>query len=232
MSSKPSLIIVEDEADLREAMCGYLERLGFDVRGAESGPDFDRLWRGREAAIVVLDVNLPGESGFSIATRIRVASPGLGIIMLTARSHAEDRIAGLELGVDNYLVKPVILRELEAAINTLSRRLAIDEPEDVSPQQWIFDRQEWSLVAPNGIRVALTAAEFSLMSTLAECPGTSVSAGAIMEALGKVAIDTNRRSLDSVLSRLRRKIEEETGVELPIRSVRSVGYVFASPLCR
>jgi DNA-binding response OmpR family regulator len=229
--SSTSVVVVEDEADLRDSMCTFLDALGFEVRGAASAADLEALWNAQTADILVLDVNLPDDSGFAVAQRMR-ASSRVGIIMLTARSQVNDRIAGLEAGADNYLVKPVNLRELAAAVKGLARRLEPPvEPDDGTlPLPWTLDAVTWSLVAPSGVAVALTAAEFSLMNALSGSPGESVSCDAILCALGKAAVDTNRRSLDSVLSRLRRKVERETGLQLPVKSVRSLGYVFASPL--
>ena len=228
--SYPNVIIVEDEVDLRGSMCAFLTASGFDVRGVDDAAGFDAAWSERPADILVLDVCLPGEDGFSIAARMRRASK-VGIIMLTARSQADDRVTGLECGADNYLVKPVVMRELAAAVTGLARRLGpATEEEDGPPAAWAFDHLNWSLVAPNGKAVALTSAEFCLLHALSATPGVSVASDDIMVALGKAAIETNRRSLDAVLSRLRRKVEEQTGIRLPVKSVRSVGYVFASPL--
>ncbi len=230
--SLPSVVVVEDEVDLRGSICAFLAGEGFDVRGVDDGTGLDRAWAGRQADILVLDVNLPGEDGFAIAARMRQQS-GVGIIMLTARTQAGDRIAGLESGADNYLIKPVVLRELAAAVKGLARRLGPPAAAaDETPAVWSFDPIDWSLTAPNGVRVALTTAEFYLVNTLAAAPGLSVSSDDLMLALGKAAVETNRRSLDSVLSRLRRKIEDLTGLNLPVKAVRSVGYVFASPLGR
>jgi two-component system, OmpR family, response regulator len=226
----PSVIIVEDEVDLRDSMCAFLEASGFDVRGAGDGPGLDRLWAGRPANVLVLDVNLPGEDGYAIATRMRTAF-GVGIIMLTARQRADDRITGFECGADNYLIKPVVLRELAAAVKGLSRRLGPPPPqENALPFVWSFDQVNWSLAAPNGVAVALTTAEFCLLNALATTPGVPVAGDDLLRALGKTVIETNRSSLDSVLSRLRRKVEGQTGLPLPVKAVRSLGYVFASPL--
>lgn len=229
--SFPTVIVVEDDLDLRDIMCTFLAIEGIDVRGVPDGPQLDRVWADRPADVLVLDVNLPGESGFAIAARMRVASRA-GIIILTARAEAHDRIAGLECGADNYLVKPVELRELAAAVKGLARRLAADRQQAKPEPVWCFDLVNWTLVAPSGAEVALTTAEYCLLSRLVEEPGASVSSGDIMAALGKVAVETSRRSLDSVLSRLRRKVEEQAGLPLPVKAVRSVGYVFASPLVR
>lgn len=230
--SGPRVIVVEDEVDLRGSICAFLAAEGFNVRGVDDGAGLDRAWAQVPADILVLDVNLPGDSGFTIAARMRRQSR-VGIIMLTARTQVDDRITGLECGADNYIVKPVVLRELSAAVRGLSRRLGQPPAkEEETPAAWSFDPVNWSLIAPNGVTVALTTAEFCLLNTLVTTPGVSVSSDDMLAALGKAAVETNRRSLDSVLSRLRRKVEDQAGMPLPIKAVRSVGYVFASPLER
>ena len=120
--SFPNVIVVEDDIDLRDSICAFLAAEGTDIRGVGDGTELDRIWADRPANILVLDLGLPGESGLAIAARMRRHSP-VGIIMLTARAQAHDRIAGLECGADNYLVKPVVLSELAAAIGALARRL-------------------------------------------------------------------------------------------------------------
>lgn len=228
---RPSVIVIEDEDDLRSNMCAFLEASGFDVRGVGDGACLDQAWSDRPADLLVLDVNLPGEGGYEIAARMRKHSR-VGIIMLTARARAEDRITGLECGADNYLIKPVVLRELAVAAKGLAKRLGVPEKDDGLLAAWSFDRINWSLTAPNRVAVALTTAELCLLSALLATPGVSVSSDNMMRALGKAVVDSNRRSLDSILSRLRRKVEEQTGLPLPVKSVRSVGYVFASPVVK
>ncbi|WP_342760727.1 response regulator transcription factor [Azospirillum thermophilum] len=115
------IVVVEDEADLRDDLVEYLERCGYEVRGAASGSELDAVLEQGTADVIILDVNLPDEDGFSIARRIRTAS-NAAIIMLTARSSLIDRVIGLELGADVYLVKPVNFREVEAQIKALLRR--------------------------------------------------------------------------------------------------------------
>jgi DNA-binding response OmpR family regulator len=228
----PAVIVVEDDVDLGGSLCAFLAGEGLDVRGVDGGAQLNQAWAERPADVLVLDINLPGESGLAIAARMRTSSR-VGIIMLTARSQAHDRIAGLECGADNYLVKPVDPRELAAVIKGLARRLGSSSDEDGKPSAaWSFDPISWFLIGPNGVPVTLTTAEFCLMTTLAANPGVPVSSDDILRALGKAAAETNRRSLDSVLSRLRRKAEGKTGLPLPIKSVRSIGYVFAAPLAR
>jgi two-component system, LytTR family, response regulator len=117
------IIVVDDELDLREAVVEYLLGEGFEARGAASGVELDALLGKAPAAVVILDVNMPGEDGFSIARRLRASGP-VGIIMLTSRDDVIDRVVGLEIGADDYVAKPFATRELLARIRTLLRRLA------------------------------------------------------------------------------------------------------------
>ena len=118
------VVVVDDEEDLREPTVAYLRDQGLDVLDADGGASLDRLLAARRPALVVLDVSMPGEDGFSIARRLRAADPALGIVMLTARRDVIDRVVGLELGADDYIMKPFEPRELLARIRAVLRRLA------------------------------------------------------------------------------------------------------------
>lgn len=223
-----SVIIVEDEADLRLTICSFLEMSGIAVRGVADGAGLDQAWNKCPGDILVLDVNLPGESGFRIAERMRSVS-AVGIIMMTARAETGDRIHGLGAGADAYLVKPVEPSELLAAIQSLFRRLRMASPELVpAAATWSLDRSTWALIAPTGAAVDLTATEFTILDILLSARGGHISAEDILQRLNKSMTEGCRRSLDAALSRLRRKVEGATGLPLPIKSVRTVGYAFTA----
>lgn len=234
------IIVVEDEADLRDDLVDYLSRCGFHVCGASSGEEMDMLLKSHGADVIVLDVNLPNEDGFSVAQRVRVVSQA-AIIMLTARSGLIDRVIGLELGADVYLVKPVDFREVEAQIKALFRRLQKNTgstppslrraPSEPSPlddikKSWRFDETEWRLQAPGGAAVSLTATEYKFLCLLVVAPGEAVTRQAIAMALTGRDWDPYSRSIDSLVRRLRIKVEEHTGVALPVQAVHGVGYAF------
>ncbi|WP_167562542.1 response regulator transcription factor [Azospirillum humicireducens] len=235
------IIVVEDEADLRDDLVEYLDRCGFEVRGASRGAELDRLLEGGPADVIVLDVNLPDEDGFSVARRIR-ASSHAAIIMLTARSSLIDRVIGLELGADVYLVKPVDFREVEAQVKALMRRmqkgvapLAAPEPPPAAPaadarRAWVFDDIEWRIQPPTGAAVPLTATEFKFLSLLVTVPGEPVSRQDISVALTGRDWDPYSRSIDSLVRRLRIKVEERSGCPLPVQAVHGVGYAFVGPV--
>lgn len=228
-----NVIVVEDDPDLCGSIVRYLSLVGMSVQRAGSGEELDAVMAGFTPDLLVLDVNLPGEDGFSIASRLRSKSK-MGIVMLTARGQLDDRVLGLTAGADAYLVKPVQFRELEAVIHSLTRRMREAQPEDkLEPREeshraWGFDAASWSLITPAGCQVPLTNAEYRVLQTLTLEPGASVSREDIASALGKSVGGYDDRSIDAVMARLRRKVQTATGEALPIRAVRSVGYVFAA----
>jgi DNA-binding response OmpR family regulator len=233
------IVIVEDEASLRADLVEYLGACGHSVTGCEDGSVLERTLATVSPDIVILDVNLPGENGFSIASRLRERS-AVGIIMLTARTLGVDRVVGLEVGADVYLTKPVELRELEAQIRALARRLGRDgameegpaaEPSPPRPgEYWVYDSLSWTLVAPGGRGVKLTSAERVFIALLAARPGEAINRPDIMSALGKRYWDPMDRSIDSMVRRLRAKSRAALGTALPVEAVHGVGYAFTAPV--
>ncbi|EME70457.1 response regulator [Paramagnetospirillum caucaseum] len=232
-----NVIVVDDDPDLCRSVARYLSLVGMTVQCAGSGPELDALLPTFTPDLVVLDVNLPGEDGFSIAARLRSNSK-MGIVMLTARSHLDDRVLGLVAGADAYLIKPVEFRELEATIHSLMWRLsttnrtARQKAGEDEQAAWGFDASTWSLITPSSHMVPLTNAEYRVLQILSADPGEPVSRESIAFALGKRVGSYDDRSIDAVMARLRRKIKTISGENLPIRAVRAVGYVFAAPVGR
>lgn len=241
----PTIVVVEDENSLRSDMVEYLSSCGFDAIGARDGAELDRLLRNRNAAIIILDVNLPDEDGFKIAARLR-DSHGAGIIMVTARSSTVDRVVGLEIGADAYLVKPVELRELEAQVKSLLRRLSeraaetaiqaangtagAEAGDSADEARWSLDPTEWSLTNPAGIRISLTSMEMKLTSLLAAQARKPATRDQISQALYNRRWNPEDRSIDTVVGRLRHKVEGAIGGPAPLKSVHGVGYVFSAPI--
>lgn len=241
----PTIVVVEDENSLRSDMVEYLSSCGFDAIGARDGAELDRLLRNRNAAIIILDVNLPDEDGFKIAARLRDGH-GAGIIMVTARSSTVDRVVGLEIGADAYLVKPVELRELEAQVKSLLRRLSeraaetanqaangnagSEAGDSADEARWSLDPTEWSLTNPAGIRISLTSMEMKLTSLLAAQARKPATRDQISQALYNRRWNPEDRSIDTVVGRLRHKVEGAIGGPAPLKSVHGVGYVFSAPI--
>lgn len=230
------IAVVEDEASLRADVVEYLSACGHSVVGCGSAVALDAVMAAGPVDIVILDINLPGEDGFSVAKRLRDGSD-VGIVMLTARNVNVDRVVGLEIGADVYMTKPVELRELEAQIRTLARRmklasggLAEAAPAMGGADGWVYDQVGWDLVAPGGASVKLTANERVFVALLVARPGSPVSRAEIFRAMGKREWDPTDRSVDSMVRRLRAKAEEILGRPLPIDAVHGTGYAFTAPV--
>ncbi|HYD70359.1 response regulator transcription factor [Azospirillum sp.] len=240
--STPVIVVVEDEASLRRDMVEYLRGCGFDAVGAKNGRELDDHLATRSVAIAILDVNLPGEDGFKIAARLRDGR-GTGVIMVTARGSTVDRVVGLEIGADAYLVKPVEMRELEAQVKSLLRRLdgtPVARPAASAPAaetgsaddepRWLLNTTDWSITSPAGVRVALTSTEMKLITLLAGQARQPASRDQISLAIYNRRWNPEDRSIDTVVGRLRHKMEGAVGETPPLKSVHGVGYVFSAPV--
>lgn len=222
------VLVIEDDEDLRDTLCRYLAGIGMTVHGLDSAEKLDGHLALHPVDLLVCDVNLPGENGFSIVARLRQVSRA-GIVMLTARGQEDDRMLGLSLGADHYLVKPVNLRELEFVIRNLHRRLnetPAAEPEPVPQGTWKFDPMVWALTAPNGRIAQLTMAEFRLLYCLVVRPGDIATREQLLAAMDRPNLEMYSRNLDVTVSRLRKKVEDACGQKLPVTSARGLGYVF------
>jgi two-component system OmpR family response regulator len=220
------ILIVEDDEEIRSLLSRYLTDQGFKVMLAGDGKQADEVLASAQVDLIVLDINLPGEDGLSICIRLRnTGSPPL--IMLTARGEDMDRILGIELGADDYLVKPFIPRELLARIGAVLRRTA----PDIGPAQqinaycfsgFLLDPFARRLLGPTGVRVILTSAEFDLLLMFCRNPGKVFSRDELKAA------STTERSVDILISRLRQKIENDPRDPAHIQTVRSLGYTFTA----
>lgn len=222
------VLVIEDDEDLRDTVCRYLSGVGITVYDLPSAEGLDQQLARFPVDILVCDVNLPSESGFSILARLRLATK-IGVIMATARGLEEDRLLGLSLGADCYLTKPVNLRELEFVIRNLHRRLAggAAPQEPAAKERWAFDAARWMLTAPNGKSAQLTMAESRLMDCLIAHAGGVVTREEMLVALGRPNLEAYSRNLDVTVSRLRRRVEGICEMKLPLNSARGTGYVFS-----
>ncbi len=234
MNEGHHIAVVDDEPDLREGVAAYLRRNGFAVSEAESGAALDALMAERAVDAVVLDVNMPGEDGFSIARRLRAKS-GIGILMLTANTDLVDRVTGLEVGADDYLGKPFELRELLARVRALVRRVSAPgaEPSGTMGREVRFGRcmlnlDSRKLYDLDGNPVPITAMEFDLLRTFAENPDRVLSRDRILDLAHSKEMEAFDRSVDLRIVRLRRKIEVDPAHPQAIKTVRGAGYVFST----
>lgn len=221
------IIVIEDNADLREEVLFQLRHGGHQAEGVADAAAFDALKGMTDWDIAIIDIGLPGEDGLSIARRIRADSM-MGVIMFTARGTLDDRVSGLQDGADAYLVKPVEMRELLAVVSSVERRLA--GASSAAAGAWLLDVAHRQLRSPDGKAVALTETEFRLMGAMAWAFPEVATRKALAGALGEEDfLNFDERRLEAAISRLRRKLESEAG-ESPLRSARGRGYVFAAPV--
>lgn len=227
------VLIVEDEADLREAMAEYLARNGLLVRAAPHAAAARAALAEAPCDIVLLDLHMPGEDGLSLARFLRTQPACPGIIMVTAASDLADRVVGLELGADDYLGKPFALRELLARVRALARRLLDARPaardgkgRRVAMGRNILDLATRRLTTPEGAEIPLTAMEFDLLAAFAERPGRVLSREQLLDLAHDKDSDPFDRSIDVRITRIRRKIEADPAHPRIIRTVRGAGYVF------
>jgi len=218
------VVLVEDNDDLREEILFQLEMQGLAARGARDAPALDALLAEQRCDILVLDLNLPGEDGFSIARRL-CDPPRLGIIMLTARDAIDDKLQGFDDGADLYLVKPVDRRELTACIRVLFRRVAPAEP---AARTWQLSIAHRALLAPDGRTLPLTGQELRVLQFLAEQSGATRSRADLVRVLGIDFMQAPEGRTNTVISRLRQKLAD-FDPDLRILAWRNLGYSYVGP---
>lgn len=227
------ICVVEDEPSLRVDLVDYLEAHNYAAYGCATAAEFHAgLAEQGIPDIVLLDVNLPDGNGFDLARELRTRST-CGIVMLTMRSAADDRVEGLESGADAYLVKHASLREIEATLRSVQRRLDAGRnaaPAEPSAETWLFQPMLWQLIAPGGAIVKLTGSEVSFLTALIERAGKPCPRDEIVRMLARPSLRIEDRSIDALVRRLRRKIAEISGGDVPIKMVYGVGYSFAAPV--
>jgi two-component system OmpR family response regulator len=237
MTQSPHVLLVEDDQEIRTLVARFLRANDMRVSASADGREMDRALRDSRIDLIVLDVMLPAEDGFSICRRLR-ASSNLPIIMLTAKGEEIDRIIGLELGADDYLTKPFNPRELVARIRAVLRRGIADTVDgDRSGLLLIFD--EWRLNPnvrqlhdPNGARVALTGAEFDLLLVFCVRPRRVLSRDQLIDLTQGRTAAPFERSIDVLVSRLRQKMEKDPKDPVLIQTIRSGGYMFSPAVAR
>ena len=221
------VLVVEDDQDLLDDLVFGLRHEGFETSGIPDGIAIEAQLASLSPDVLVLDVGLPGEDGFTIARKLGKTSPNLGIVMLTGRSTTTDRVVGLESGADIYLTKTAERRELVAAIRAVARRVA-KMPKAEPP--WTLDVAGMKLTAPDGIAVTLTGQELRLMQVFSRAYGGEATRRKLIEGLGHNYLDFDERRLETLVSRLRRKITEHCGDREVIRTLRAEGYLFTATL--
>lgn len=221
------ILIVDDDVDLSEMLSEYLVPEGIKLIAASTGNQGLTLARSQEFDLIILDVMLPGLSGFDVLKQFRESGGKTPVLMLTARGDDVDRIVGLEMGADDYLPKPFNPRELLARLKAVLRRTS--EPDDDTPETLSIGelhadtrRREATV---GDVPLNLTNAEFVILAALMREPGEVISRAALTRAaLGRQLLPEDR-SLDTHISNLRRKINSLNNAQLTIRSIRGSGYL-------
>ena len=224
------LLIVDDDERIRSLLATFLKRNGFLVNTARDAAHARRLLSGLEFDLLVLDVMMPGEDGISLCRDLRqsLVTP---ILLLTAKSETEDRIAGLEAGADDYLAKPFEPKELLLRINAILRRVPASEPAVVKPKHLTlgpirYDIERGEMWQGDDL-VRLTATESQLMRIFSGKPGEALSRTFLVNELSRGGEQTQERAVDVQITRLRRKIEQDPKQPRYLQTVRGAGYMLS-----
>ena len=236
MANAAEILVVDDERDLCETVAEYLVRHGFAVRTAMDGEAMAARLLEKAADLVILDINMPGEDGLTLARRLREHSD-VSIMMLTAAGAIVDRVVGLEMGADDYIGKPFDLRELLARVRTVLRRRVDAEtrlakasgPSDtLRLGHWLLDLDAHKLMGKDGVEVRLTAMEFDLLHAFARHPNRVLSRDQLLHLAHRRDWEPFDRSIDIRVTRLRKKIERDPAKPEIIKTIRGTGYMYVS----
>ena len=233
MPNPAQILIVDDDEGITSLMADYLSRFGFVTHIAGDGVAMREQLAAHPIDLVVLDLMLPGDDGLTLVREVRERSL-LPVIMLTARSNPYDRVLGLESGADDYMSKPFEPRELVARIQSVLRR-AIHQNEGASQYSrsdvihfdgWTLHRDDRCLTSPTGLVVALSNAEYRLLTTFLQTPRRLFSRDQLMEQARGRSMEVFERSIDLLVSRLRQKLADDSREPEMIKTVRGAGYIF------
>jgi DNA-binding response OmpR family regulator len=235
--AKAKLLVVDDDVALRETLADFFDLEGYDVLQAGNVGEARRQWTEGQPDLLLLDINMPGGDGLTFAAEMRARS-STPIIILSGKGAMVDRVVGLEVGADDYLAKPFELRELLARVRAVLRRSRTPTPA-AGPSQgdqvrlakfsvFILDPARRSLTVSSNTQVELTGAEFNLLSAFVERGNRVMTRDAIADIIRRADWDGFDRSIDTLVSRLRRKLAAHVDAAQLIQTVRGEGYVLAA----
>jgi two-component system torCAD operon response regulator TorR len=236
MSRRPRLLVVEDDPAILALFVAYLEKDGYQVAGAATAASAEAMVKKQEFDLILLDLGLPDEDGLVVARRIR-ASSTTPLVFVTQRASDADKVAGLELGADDYVTKPFNPRELSARVRNILARAdrsgSRQGPEDlVRFGEWVLDLGRYTLRDGGGNSVPLTRAEFDVLKALLLASGRAVTREMLLDAIRPKNPEGSDRAIDVLVSRLRRKLESGDGRPTVIVTVLGVGYRIGIPVHR
>jgi DNA-binding response OmpR family regulator len=231
VSVKATILIVDDEPDVREVLEEYFAAHGYATIGAANAADAKASAAQHPVDLALVDINMPGEDGLSLARHLRERYASIAIVMLTSAGTVVDRIVGLEMGADDYVPKPFDPRELEARVKSVLRRTSAARRADIGAERvrvgrCVLDLAAHRLTDDKGEEVAMSPLEFDLLKALAEQPNRALSRERILNLSQKRDWDPFDRSVDLRVMRLRKKIEPDPEHPRYIRTVRNEGYIF------
>ncbi len=233
-----TILIVDDDTEILELLDKFFTRHGFQVLLANNGAAMDAVFEAQLPNIIILDVMMPGEDGLSLCRRIR-ADKGIPIIMLTGMGEISDRIVGLELGADDYIAKPFDARELLARVRAVLRRSGEADTPYANGALPVFVFAHWQLNiarrelrSREGVLIPLSGGEFDLLLVLVEHPQRILTRDQLLNLAHGQTHDVYDRSIDVLVSRLRRKLEPDALHAPIIRTVRNNGYLFIPRVSR
>ncbi|MCD2341140.1 response regulator transcription factor [Ideonella azotifigens] len=241
------LAVLDDEPDITALLANYLQGRGYRVTQLHSGRALMALMSSDAPSLVLLDLGLPGEDGFSIARQLR-EHWHCGLVIVTGRGDAVDKVVGLEVGADDYVTKPFDLRELLARVKAVLRRIAPDEAAApamapapapaaaaAGPQRfagWSLDSSARRLLDAQGQETVLTTGEFDLLSTFLQHAGRVLSRDFLLEQTRGRSAAPFDRTIDVQVGRLRKKLEADADDPQIIKSVRGAGYILVAPVTK
>jgi two-component system, OmpR family, response regulator len=230
----PHILVVDDHADIRDLLKRFLEQHGYRVSCARDGREMKKLLEHSTIQLIVLDLMLPGEDGLTLCRELRAHS-AIPIVMLTAMGEDMDRIIGLEMGADDYLGKPFNPRELLARIKAVLRRSGPSEETHIEERiahyyfaQWQLDMARRELIDSAGISISLSTAEYDLLKVFLERPQRVLSRDQLLDLARGREAQAFDRAIDTQVSRLRRKLEQDAKNPELIKTVWGGGYLFAA----
>lgn len=221
--------LVDDDVDYCEELSALLNNAGFQTTFAHDYSQLRQLLERQHTDLILLDVGLPGEDGFSILQHIQSSLKSVGVVMLTARGEMGDRVRGLISGADAYLVKPVDLAEISATLHAVARRLPHRNIQAAADKaRWRLGKDDWVVISPAGEEFSLTAQERTFLRALIHTskPLQVVSREVLIEKLGRSSKIYETHFIDALVSRLRNKL----GPDFPLQTVRGVGYALSEPV--
>lgn len=225
------LAVIDDDPSIRETLAGFLEAEGYGVCCAGDADGLDRLMRTKPFDVVLLDIRLPGRDGLTLTRELRARSE-VGIILIAGRNDKVDRILGLEYGADDYIAKPIDERELLPRVRNLLRRVGhgyfASRPSTMTFGRFTMDIGRRSLVDDGGMPVTLTTAEFDLLYAFARNAGQVMSRERLLASMNHRGSDPFDRTVDTLVRRLRRKLEIDADNPALIMTIHGTGYLLSS----